>query len=89
MRLLSTPLVKRIPFAKIATVLALTFGIALGLCGVTVFVSSSIGSRRAESLGVLELAAMILSAAGLVLTLILWVILAIVASFSQGDSNDN
>ncbi|MGA3373441.1 MAG: hypothetical protein ABSC48_16945 [Terracidiphilus sp.] len=82
---MSERLVDRIPFSKIAAVLATVFGVSLGLCGVT-FVLSSGGNRGSgffEGLGMLELAAMALSAAGLALTLVVYVTLLIFGSFSE------
>lgn len=80
---MSEPLLDRIPFAKIVTVLAIVFGVSLGLCGVTFLVSSggSSGAGFLIGLGVVELAAMGLSAAGLILTIVVWVTLAAVRSF--------
>ena len=76
---LSERLVDRVNFAKIVTVLAVVFGVSLGMCGVTAALSSKIG--RAESilipLGVAELITMGLSAVGLLLTVIVWVIASI------------
>ncbi|MGA2048891.1 MAG: hypothetical protein ABSG96_14430 [Terracidiphilus sp.] len=81
---MSERLVDRIPFAKIVAVLAITFGVSLGLCGLTFVLSSSAGSSGGiMGLGILELIAMALSAAGLVVTLIVWVLLAAVGSFGQ------
>jgi len=82
-----TPLVDRIPFSKIVTVLAVAFGISLGLCGLTFFVSSARRGGAGDSLfvglGLLELVAMVLSAAGLLLTVVAWVTLAVVSSFQE------
>jgi len=78
-------LVDRIPFAKIVTVLAIVFGVSLGLCGVT-FVLSSGGGRGGSffvGLGMMELAAIILSAAGLALILVVFVALSIFGGFSE------
>jgi hypothetical protein len=81
-------LIDRIPFAKIVTVLATVFGISLGLCGVT-FVLSVGGARNRGGiggffvgLGILELVAIVLSAALLALTLVVLVTLSIFGSFS-------
>jgi len=76
---MSERLVDRIPFAKIITVLAVVFGISLGLCGVT-FVISSGGGRGGGfliGLGTLELVALGVSIAGLVLACVVWVTLSI------------
>ncbi len=84
---MSERLIDRIPFAKIIAVLATVFGVSLGLCGVTFFFS--IGGSRGSiggffvGLGVLELIAIVLSAAGLALTLLVVVTLWIFGSFSE------
>ena len=77
-------LVDRIPFAKIITVLAIVFGISLGLCGVT-FVLALSGGGKANLLagfGILELIAIGVSLTGLLLTLLVFVTLSIFGSFS-------
>jgi hypothetical protein len=81
------PLADRIPFAKIVTILAVTFGVALGLCGMTVLVSSNthLGGSAMMPLGVLELVVMVLSAAGLVLTTIAWVIASALGGFRRRE----
>jgi hypothetical protein len=80
---MSERLVDRIPFVKIITVLAIVFGISLGLCGVT-FLSSGRGSGGfLIGFGMLELAAIVLSAAGLALTLVAFVTLSIFGGFSE------
>jgi hypothetical protein len=73
-------LVDRIPFAKILVVLAVTFGVSLGLCGVTLVMSaaSHSGDGLLEGLGILELAAMALSAGGLILASLVWLILRVI-----------
>ena len=90
---MNKPLVDRIPFAKIVTVLAVVFGIALGMCGLTAALSSRAmggngGALRSIqmfviSMGVLELIALLLSAAGLLVTVVAWVVLAAVGSLSR------
>jgi membrane protein implicated in regulation of membrane protease activity len=83
---MSKRLVDRIPFAKIITVLAIVFGISLGLCGVT-FVLSMGGGRSGGGffvgLGILELVALGVSMAGLLLTLLVFVTLSIFGGFSE------
>jgi hypothetical protein len=71
------------PFARIVVVLACTFGVGLGLCGLNAVLSlsgasvggfgSAMGSLRGV-VAIVSLAAMILSALGLVLTVIVWVV---------------
>ncbi|SRR5258708_35985422 len=68
------PLLEHINFPKIVTVLAVTFALALGACGLTVLASSHGGGEYAMSLAMLELAVMILSAAGLIVTVVVWVV---------------
>jgi hypothetical protein len=81
---MSERLVDRIPFAKIITVLAIVFGISLGLCGVTAVLSSGdyIGGSFLNGLGILVAAGILLSAAGLALMVVVFVTLAIFGSFS-------
>jgi len=85
---MNKPLVDRIPFAKIVTVLAIVFGVSLGLCGLTFVVSSggSNGGGFIWGLGWLEFAAMAISATGMVLTVVVWVILSAVSSFGSKAS---
>jgi len=84
---MSERLVDRIPFAKIVAVLAVTFGVSLGLCGLTFVLSSGGGSGGIfVGLGLLELISMALSAAGLLVTLFAWVLLTAVGSFGQNVS---
>jgi membrane protein implicated in regulation of membrane protease activity len=82
---MSERLVDRIPFAKIVTVLAIVFGISLGLCGVTFIFSSGGGSGSGFfiGLGMLELVALGVSMAGLLLTLLVFVTLSIFGGFSE------
>jgi uncharacterized membrane protein YqhA len=77
--------IRRIPFAKIVLVLAITLGVSLGLCGLTFAFWSRAGSgaRILIGLGMVELVAMALSAAGLVLTGVVWVTVAVVGSFQE------
>jgi quinol-cytochrome oxidoreductase complex cytochrome b subunit len=84
----SKRLVDRIPFAKIITVLAIVFGISLGLCGVTAVLSSggNIGGSFLVGLGILVTAAILLSIAGLLLTLLVFVTLSIFGSFGEKAS---
>ena len=82
---MSERLIDRIPFAKIITVLAIVFGISLGLCGVTAVLSSggNIGGSFLNGLGILVAAGILLSLAGLVLTCAVWVTLSVFGSFSE------
>jgi O-antigen ligase len=83
---LSEPLVDRVNFARIVTVLAVTFGISAGLCGLTAVLSSQArGSGSALIfIGALELIVMALSALGLVLTVIAWVVASIAGGGGSG-----
>ena len=82
---MSEHLVDRIPFAKIITVLAIVLGISLGLCGVTFFLSLSGGGKDnlLAGFGILELVAIGVSIAGLLLTVLVFVTLSIFGSFSE------
>jgi hypothetical protein len=84
--IMSERLVDRIPFAKIVTVLAIVFGISLGLCGITFVFSMGGGGGRGGGffvgLGILELVALGVSVAGLLLTLMVFVTLSVFGSFS-------
>jgi hypothetical protein len=93
-----TPLADRFPFAKIVTILAIVSGISLGLCGlnwVLISAGSHLGSQREFNfggpvlgiLGIVELAVILLSALGLVLTVIVWLIATAVGNFVP-HSND-
>jgi hypothetical protein len=74
---MSKPLFDQIPFAKITVILASVLTVSLGLCGLTWLMVS--GSNRSGEilvgLGMLELAAIVLSLVGLLLTLLLFVTL--------------
>ena len=71
-------LLERINFPKIVTVLAVTFAVALGACGLTGtgIATSGGGSDILVPLGFIELAVILLSAFGLVLTGVVWIIAA-------------
>ncbi len=74
-------LLSHINFPKVVTVLAVTFGVALGACGVTALMANSpafSNGNAALGFGVIELVVMLLSAAGLVLTAIVWFVVALV-----------
>lgn len=87
-----SPWADRSVFAKIVTVLAIAFGIGLGLCGLDYLLAAKGIGKSTEEFGVgpidgLSLAVMLLSALGLVLTVVVWVLSAIVGSFRTGGSN--
>jgi hypothetical protein len=85
---MSERLIDRIPFAKITTVLAVVFGISLGLCGVTAILSSggNSGSGYLFGFGMLELVALGGSVVGLLLTLLVFVVLSIFGAFRREKS---
>jgi hypothetical protein len=69
-------LLERINFPKVVTVLAVTFAVSLGACGLT-----GIGIAKPDGgsdilvwLGFIELAVIFLSAFGLVLTAVVWIV---------------
>jgi hypothetical protein len=93
-------LFENVNFPKTITILAAVFGISLGLCGLTAFLSSISTRLNAGGalvgLGMIELAAILLSAVGLVIMTILWIISAAMGSFGKStdpqklfDSSDN
>ena len=72
-------------FAKVVVVMAVSFLVGLGLCGLDfVLGANGVGKRNWEfyvgPLDGISLVVMVLSAAGLVLSLILWGLVAIVRS---------
>lgn len=83
-----TPLVDRVNFAKIITILAIVFGVSLGLCGLTYAASIKVpgDGQWIIIFGILELAAILLSAIGLVITVIVWIVAS--ATGYRGSSND-
>ena len=70
---------EHINFPRIAFVLAVVFMVALGLCGLT-----AVFSRGSENifftLGMVELAVMVLSILGLFVTLIAWIVVSVLGS---------
>jgi hypothetical protein len=84
---MSKPLIDRIPFSKITLVLAVAFGIGLGLCGVTAIAAT--GSSHNDTviqfqfLGYCGVAILGLSALGLILTLIAYIVLSIATRISH------
>jgi len=81
---MSNPTVKRFPFAKIVVVMAISFLVGVGLCGLDIALGAHGYGKTGEfSVGPLDgisLVVMILSLAGLVLSLIVWLLAAIVRS---------
>ena len=87
---MSKLLVDRIPFAKILAGSAIAFGIALGLCGLSVVLphgSSSVEEFPVSALGFISLIGMVLSAAGTVITVVLWIAFGVVSEFGRKDTD--
>lgn len=86
--------VNRFPFAKIVVIFAVAFLVGIGLCGLDYLLAANgIGKSTEEfGVGILDapsLIIMVLSAACLGLTLIVWMISAIVSStLSSSDMED-
>jgi hypothetical protein len=88
-------LLENVNFPKTVAVLASVFGVSLGLCGMTAFASLSLNRIQSPFIaffrpffpmaGVVELIAMALSAVGLVVVSILWVISSAVGGFGHGN----
>lgn len=80
-------LLERINFSKLVVILVSILGIALGACGLTALVSGNLGGGGTLilTLGFAELAVMILSAAGLVLTVIVWIVASIIGDSGGGS----
>lgn len=70
---------EHVNFPKIVTVLAITFGVATGACGLTALASARAGGYLLP-LGIIELAVMALSALGLVLTVIVWLVVSAIGN---------
>jgi Na+-driven multidrug efflux pump len=77
---------KQVNFPKIVTVLAVTFAVALGACGLTVLASSHGGGEYAMPLAILELAVMVLAAVGLIVTVVVWVVASAFGNLSSKGS---
>jgi hypothetical protein len=89
---MSNPLVNRIPFAKILLGFTLVFVISLGMCGLTGVSTWQGGkippgmNRFLEQTVGYDIEFMFLSAVGLVLTILVWVVMTIVNSFVHRKS---
>jgi hypothetical protein len=87
-------LVDRLPFARIVTVLAVAFGVALGLCGLNLAMATGgvfrsagqVGSSILVGAGLLEVAVLVLSGVGLLLTVVVWVVASAVSGASGNGS---
>lgn len=81
---------KRVNFPKIITVLAITFAVASGLCGLNAFAIGFLGrgskwlASGAIIAGSLELLVMVLSGVGLLVMLVAWG----VATLIRQDARD-
>lgn len=85
---MTEPLAQRIPFAKIVIILACTFGLGIGLCGITAFAAGAMhGSRSTQNLlailGIIDAGLILLSALGLVVTVLLWIIFSLTGRSSS------
>ena len=88
---MSKPLVDRIPFAKILIGLAFFFGLSLGLYGLSIAqiwngksVPPGMDRLMNQAAGY-DMLAMVLSAAGLLATAIIWAVLTVVSSSSRKE----
>jgi len=87
------PLTERVNFARIVTVLAIVFGIALGSCGITAAIALG-GARLNQGfasalmfLGYAEAAVMVLSAVALVVVVAMWIVASFLGNFNRGSSD--
>jgi hypothetical protein len=86
---MSKPLVDRIPFAKILIGLAILLALSVGLFGLSIALIWSGKSappgmdRLMNKAAGYDMLAMVLSAASLLVTAIIWVALTVMASFSR------
>ena len=85
---MSDPTVKRFPFAKIVAVMAVCLLVGIGLCGLDYALAANGIGKSHEEFGVgpldgLSIAVMILSALGLILSLIAWMLAAIFRSIGS------
>jgi len=72
-------------FAKAIVILAAVFLVASGMCGLQMILANKITNGGGDiliPLGIAELAAMVLSAAGIVLMILAWIARAIYRRFS-------
>lgn len=82
-----------VSFAKLVVVMAVAFGVGLGLCGLDYLLAANGIGKSTEEFGVgpldgVSLVVMILSALGLVVTLVAWIIVAILGGFGIGRVSD-
>ena len=72
--------------AKTVTVLAIAFGIGLGLCGLSYVLPSSDSEFHTNWLSGVSLIILVLSFLGLVVSLIIWAITGIIGSSTEKTS---
>lgn len=77
----------RLSFAKIVTILAVAFGIGLGLCGLSALLPSSGEEFHTNWLSLPSLLIMVLSFVGLIVTLLIWIIASAIGGFSTKRSD--
>ena len=77
----------RLSFAKIVTILAVAFGIGLGLCGLSAILPSSGEEFHTNWLSLPSLLIMVLSFLGLIVTLLIWIISSAIGGFSAKGSD--
>ena len=87
---MSNPQANRFPFAKVVVVLAVAFLVGVGLCGIDYLLAANGIGKSTEEFGVgpldaVSLVVMVFSAAGLGLTLIVWMIASFVSSIGPAD----
>jgi hypothetical protein len=80
----------RYPFAKTVVILAVAFLVGVGLCGIDYLLAANGIGKSTEEFGVgpldaVSLVVMVFSAAGLGLTLIVWMIASFVSSIGPSD----
>jgi len=88
---MNEPQVNRFPFAKIVVIFAVAFLVGVGLCGLDyVLAANGIGKSTEEfGVGILDgpsLIIMVLSAACLILTLIVWMIAAVLSGIGPANN---
>ena len=74
-------LLDHVSFPKILIVLSVTFVVALGACGLT----GAFGNNNAGTFIFIELGVMALSAVGLTLTAIVWIVVAATGNRGAGE----
>ena len=90
---MSKPAAKRFPFAKIVIVMAVCLLVGIGLCGLDYALAAHGIGKSHKEFGVgpldgLSLAVMVLSALGLVLSLVAWMLAAIFRSIGSNRGEE-